>query len=93
MTLLDIGSEVFSEWGKRNRNFLLPALIVLRVYTPSLYTVLNEKQGGNWDYHTKTHCGYSCCNENFQILPTSDFHRLADDANENHDYTECLFIL
>ena len=55
--------------------------------------MLNEEQGGSWDYHTKTHCRYSCCNKNFQILLTSDLHRLADDANENHDYIAYVFIL
>ena len=37
--------------------------------------------------------GHSCCNKNFQILLTSDLHQLADDANENHNYISCLFIL
>ena len=56
--------------------------------------MLNEQQGGSWTSHTKTHCGHSCCNENFQILLTSDLHRLADDANENFVYLSTyLFIL
>ena len=37
--------------------------------------------------------GHSCCNKNFQILVISDFHQLADDANENHDYIACLFVI
>ena len=30
---------------------------------------------------------------NFQILLTFDLHRLANDANENHNYIACQFIL
>ena len=37
--------------------------------------------------------GHSCCNKNFKILLTSDLHQLSDDANENHDYIACLFII
>ena len=33
---------------------------------------------------------HSCCNKNFV---TSDLHQLADDANENHGYIACLFII
>ena len=47
----------------------------------------------NWACHTETHCGHSCCNKNFQILVISDLHQPADDANENHNYIVCLFIL
>ena len=43
--------------------------------------------------HTETYCEHSCYNKNFQILLTSDLHELADDAYENHNYTEYLFIL
>ena len=59
----------------------------------SLYTILNEEQGGSWASHAKTYCGHSCSNKSFQILLTFDFHRLANDANENHNYIEYLFIL
>ena len=43
--------------------------------------------------HTETYCEHSCCNKNFQILLTADLHQLADDAYENHNYIEYLFIL
>ena len=33
---------------------------------------------------------HSCCNKNFV---TSELHQLADDANENHGYIACLFII
>ena len=59
----------------------------------SRYTILNEEQGDSLASHTETHCGHSCFNKNFSILLKSDFHQLADDANENHSYTACLFIL
>ena len=36
--------------------------------------------------------GHSCCNKNFLILPTSDLYWPADDVNENHNYTACLFL-
>ena len=42
--------------------------------------------------HTETYCEHSCCNKNFQILLTADLHQLADDAYENHNYIEYLFI-
>ena len=58
-----------------------------------LFPILNEGQGESWASHTKTHCGHSCCNENFQILLTFDLHRLANDANENHNYIACCIIL
>ena len=54
---------------------------ILSLEFESLYTILNEEQGGSWASHAKTHCGHSCSNKSFQILLTSDFHRLADDAN------------
>lgn len=54
--------------------------------------MLNEREGGNRASHTKTHGGHSCCDKNFQILPRSDLHQLADDASENYNYIECLFI-
>ena len=41
----------------------------------------------------KTYIGHSCCNKNFQILLTPDLHRLANDANENHNHIACLFTL
>ena len=82
-TSLDIGPKAFSERGRKT--------ILLEF--DSLYPILNEEQGGNWAFHTYTHCGHSCCNENFQILLTSDLHQLADNANENHNYIACLFIL
>ena len=34
----------------------------------SLYTILNEEQGGSCFSHTKIHCGHFCCNKNLQIL-------------------------
>ena len=37
--------------------------------------------------------GHSFCNKNFQILLTSDFYQLADDANENLDYIACLSVI
>ena len=37
--------------------------------------------------------GYSCCNKNFQILLISDLDQPADDANEDHHYIACLFII
>ena len=37
--------------------------------------------------------GHPCCNKNFQILITSGFYELADDANKNHSFISCLFIL
>ena len=37
-----------------------------------------------WSFHK--HCGHLCCHKKFQILVTSDLHRLADDANENDNY-------
>ena len=49
--------------------------------------------GSREEVGSRTHCGHSCCNANFQILLTSDFHRLGDDANENHNYIACLLIL
>ena len=58
-----------------------------------LYVIINGGEGGSWTPHTKTHCGHSCCNKNFQIITTSDLHRLADDVNDNHNYIACLFIL
>ena len=59
----------------------------------SRHTILNEEQGWSWASHIETHGEQSCCNKNFQILVISGFHWLADDANENHNYIEYLFIL
>ena len=58
-----------------------------------LYITLNDGEEGSWASHTKTHCGHCCCNKNFGILPTSDLHQLADDADGNHNYIASLFIL
>ena len=43
--------------------------------------------------HTKLYFRHSCYNENFQILLTFDLHRIGNDANENHNYIACQFIL
>ena len=59
----------------------------------SRYTVLNEEHVGSWTSRATTHCGHFCYNKKFQIFLTFDFHRLADDANENHNYIAGLFIL
>ena len=59
----------------------------------SQYTILNKEQRESMASHTETYCEHSCCNKNFQILLTSDLHQLADDAYENHNYIEYLFIL
>ena len=40
-------------------------------------TILNKEEGWSLASHTEPHCGYSCCNKNFQILLTSDIHWLA----------------
>ena len=72
--------------------FFLKQSKTLSLEFESRYTISNEEQDGSWVSHTETHSRHSCGNKNFQILPISNFYRLADDANENHNYIEFLFI-
>ena len=97
-TSLEIGPKIFSVRGYRNKNFLPFPLTfweqakTLFLEFDSLYPILNEEQGGNWASHTKIYHGNSCSNQNFETVLTSELHRLADNANENHNYITCLFI-
>ena len=55
-------------------SFFLKQSKTLSLEFESQYTILNEEQREGWAFHTETNCGHCCCNKNFQILITFDFH-------------------
>ena len=55
-------------------SFFLKQSKTLSLEFESQYTILNEEQTESWAFHTETNCGHCCCNKNFQILVTFDFH-------------------
>ena len=107
-TLIDVVPNFYQKGEEKQEFSPVPIILFLFIYFlfffweqskdfflkfESLFTLLNETQGVKWDSHTKAYGGYSCCNKNFQILLTSDFHQQADDVNWNHNYIACLIIL
>ena len=88
----------FSQIGIKKQEFPYSPINILRTIKKIFLGIWESISrikwgGGSRNSHSKTHCGHTYCNKNFQILPASDVHRLVDDANENHNYIACLFNL